>query len=472
MTDTVEVPPPPIDPNRPTATLETLRPEPTQWSASARRRLLAALIIGAITAAIGALLFLQPNRVLDVEGVLMMYLGLILVPIGAGLAFMAVRTLPAAPDQLYQPQTPRVPRNLFAIFWLVGVIAPLVLHGDTLSQLKTFSLVALGVASIFVLSGGRWAFRWFANKLADEWPTGRIDTPPAVPLSWPRNWAIGWAGMFGVLAGVLAAAVELLSIWVVANLLGPVLAEMLPASLDTNEFLNDLLSQPAVLIGVFVAVAIVAPLIEEAVKALGLRIMRRTIQRPIDGLTLGMLIGIGFGVMESGLYLSSLSGWLIGGWLRLSTLILHGIATSLVGVAYARSLISGKRVDVLAGYGRAVLLHGVWNASAIGIAVGFSSPALLWLGILCLIVLISLIARMIPRTVLAGVQTVIQEGYQQAGANLPAEWSPSDYSIGWRLGGSRPRWGVRVVPEATPLATTSLPGDESPGDGAAPDESG
>lgn len=305
MTDTVEVPLPPIEPNPSTAPLETLGPEPTQWSASARRRLMAALIIGALTAVIGALLFFQAN-VQGLEDVLMMYLGLILMPIGAGVAFMAARTLPAAPDQLYQPQSPRVPRNLFAIFWLVGVIAPLVLHGDTLSQIKTFSLVALGVASIFVLSGGRWAVRWFANKLHDEWPTGRIDAPPAVPLSWPCNWTIGWAGLFGVLAGVLAAAVELLIIWIVANLLGPVLAELLPASLDANEVISDLLSRPAVLIGVFVAVAIVAPLIEEAVKALGLRLMRRTIQRPIDGLTLGMLIGIGFGVMESGLYLSSL----------------------------------------------------------------------------------------------------------------------------------------------------------------------
>ncbi|MBI5563414.1 MAG: PrsW family intramembrane metalloprotease [Chloroflexi bacterium] len=466
----VEDPVPPIDPGGPTTSGEPIAPEPARWSTRARRRLMAALIIGAITAAIGALLFFQPNRVLDVEGVLMMYLGLILMPIGAGLAFMAARTLPAAPDHLYQPHWPQVPRNLFVIFWLVGVITPLVLHVESVGDLKTFSLVALGVASAFVLSGGRWAFRWFANKLHDEWPTGRIDAPPAVPLYWPRNWTIGWAGMFGVLASVLAAAVELLIIWVVANLLGPLLAESLPASLDASDILSEVLSQPLVLIGVFVAVAIVAPTIEEAAKALGLRVLRSSIQRPIDGLMLGMSIGISFGIMESGLYLSSLSGWLIGGWLRLSTLILHGIATSLVGVAYARSLISGKRRDVWAGYGRAVLLHGVWNASAIGIAVGFGNAASWWLGILCLIVLIFLIARMIPRTVMAGAQTAIQEGHQQAAANLPAEWSPSDYGVGWRLMGSRPRRGVRVVPEATQPITdeidssTSAPPAERPAD--------
>jgi hypothetical protein len=129
-------------------------------------------------------------------------------------------------------------------------------------------------------------------------------------------------------------------------------------------------------------------------------------------------------------------------------LILHGIATSLVGVAYARSLMSGQRRAVAAGYGRAVLLHGLWNASAIGIGVGFGSLTLWWLGFICLGSLIILIVRMIPRTVLAGVHTVVQVGYQQAAVNLPPEWSPSDYGIGWRLMGSRPRQGVRLVPEA------------------------
>ncbi len=462
----------PIDLSGPTASVEPIAPEPARWSAATQGRLRAALISGSLAAVIGALLFFRDADLQSIADMLLMYAGLALMPIGASVAILAARTLPLSPDQAYQPQSSRVPRNIFAIFWLVGVIAPLALHVESIRDLRAFSLVALAVAAIFVLSGGRWAFRWFANKLVAEWPTGRIDAPPAVPLIWPRNWTIGWAGLLGVLAGVLAATVEITLVWVTATLLGPSLAKLLPASLATEDILGEMLSQPLVLLGLLVAVAVVAPAIEEAAKALGLRLLRRQIQRPIDGLTLGMLIGLGFGVMESGLYLSSLNGWLIGGWLRLSTLMLHGIATSLIGVAYARSLIAGQRREVAAGYGRAVWLHGLWNASAIGIGVGFGSLTLWWLGVICLGILVFLIVRMIPRTVLAGVQTVIQEGYQQAAANLPPEWSPSDYGIGWRLMGSRPRWGVRVVPEATPTATTSLPGDESPGDGAAPDESG
>ncbi|MBP7688518.1 MAG: PrsW family intramembrane metalloprotease, partial [Thermoflexales bacterium] len=316
-----EVPLPPIEPSGPTANVEPIAPEPARWSAAAQGRLRAALISSSLAAVIGALLFFRDADLQSITDMLLMYAGLALMPIGASVAIVAARTLPLAPDQAYQPQSSRVPRNIFAIFWLVGVIAPLALHVESIRDLRAFSLVALAVASTFVLSGGRWAYRWFANKLVAEWPTGRIDAPPAVPLIWPRNWTIGWAGLLGVLAGVLAATVEIALVWVTATLLGPSLVKLLPASLATEDILGEMLSQPVVLLGLLVAVAVVAPAIEEAAKALGLRLLRRQIQRPIDGLTLGMLIGLGFGLMESGLYLSSLNGWLIGGWLRLSTLM-------------------------------------------------------------------------------------------------------------------------------------------------------
>lgn len=448
MTDsTAEVPLPPIDPGGPTIEAAPLALEPARWSASARRRMLIALIGGSVVAVLGTALFF-PARLQGLDDVLTMYLGLALLPIGLGLAVTAAQSLPMSPDERYQPRPVNTPRNLFAIIWLAGVIAPIVLQIESTGDLKIFSLVALAAASALVLSGGRWAFRWFANKLDDEWPAGRSDAPLAVPLIWPRRWAIGWAGLFGVLAGVLAAIVEIAAIWVTAKLLEPLLANWQPTFLDANDLIGEILSQPLLVLGILVAVAVIAPAIEEACKALGLRLMRGAIQRPSDGLTLGMLIGLGFGLMESGLYLSSMNGWLLAGWLRFSTLFLHGIATSIVGLAYARSLISGQRREVAAGYGRAVVLHGTWNASAVGIGVGFANASTWWLGIICLGVLIFLIARMIPRTVLAGVQTAVQDGHQQAGADLPPEWSPSDNNLGWRLMGSQPQMGVRVVREA------------------------
>ena len=435
--DTSESQPPSVEPNLTFSVAETLIPEPAHWSDRARRWLTIALVIGSLALLIGVLLFFGPATFQSIEDVLKMYLGLVLMPIGAGLIFLAARTLKAAPDQLYQLPLSGTPRQLFIAVWIVGLIASLVLRIRTLGDFRPISLVSLALASALVLSGGLWAYRWFANKLQNEWPTGRLESPPAVLLRWPRSWPIGWAAISGILGAILAGGLEVLFLWLAAMLFRSALADALQ-SVSVADDLTELLRQPIILIGALVGVAIIAPMIEEACKAIGLRLMRGAIQRPIDGLMMGMAIGISFGMVESGLYLSALGtvNWLVGGWLRLSTLILHGIATSIVGVAYARSLRSGRRRDLLAGYGRAVLLHGTWNAVAIGISFGFSLSACL--GIACVIVLLLLIGVVIPRTVLAGVQTVIQEGYGQANESLPPEWSPADYGLGWRLMGSRP----------------------------------
>jgi hypothetical protein len=148
--------------------------------------------------------------------------------------------------------------------------------------------------------------------------------------------------------------------------------------------------------------------------------------------------------------------------MRLLTLLLHGVATSIVGVAYARSLRTGRRRDVLAGYGRAVLLHGAWNALATGAIIGFAVADWLIIGLGCVIALLVFIGRSIPRTVLAGVQTVIQEGYEQANAPLPPEWSPASYGLGWRLMGNRPISVPAASPQrSTPAVASALPLDDA-----------
>ncbi|HSD85137.1 MAG TPA: PrsW family glutamic-type intramembrane protease, partial [Anaerolineae bacterium] len=332
----------------------------------------------------------------------------------------------------------------FVIVWIAGLIASFMLR----MRLKSNILVIVMLAAALGASGGLWAYRWFANKLREEWPIGHLAAPLAVPLRWPRSWVINWAGMWGVFSTSLALAFEIFWLWLVTQLFGPTLTDVVESAPLTRS-----LPLPIILIVLFVGVAIIGPLIEEACKAIGLRLMRSAIQRPLDGLMMGMAAGIGFGLVESALYLGALgSPWLINGWVRLITLLLHGVATSIVGVAYARSLRTGRRRDVLAGYGRAVLLHGSWNAVAIGTLIGFATSEWLILGLACAGVLLLVTGRLIPRTIVAGVQTVVQEGYEQANESLPPEWSPADYGLGWRLMGSRP-----IIVPGTPRTVSAPP---------------
>ncbi len=441
--DTSESPSPSMESSFTSSVVETPALEPAHWSARARRWQISALIIGALITLIGALLFLEPSSFSSiddvVEDILKLYLALILLPLGGSLVYLVVRTQRTAPDQAYQPRPANMPRNVFIIVWIIGLIASVALKVQAIGDIKPNSLVGMLLAVTLVASGGMWVYRWFANKIQEEWPTGRLGAPAAVPLRWPRSWAISWAGMFGVFSTIVAIGVEIFLLWLAFRLLGPVLADMFESASLAQNSTGNILHQPVILIALFVGTAIVAPLIEEACKGMGLRLLRGAIQRPLDGLMMGMAAGLGFGLVESAFYLGALSSpWLIGGWVRLITLLLHGVATSLVGVAYARSLRTHRRRDVLAGYGRAVLLHGVWNAVAIGTVIGFAVPEWLVIGFASVIVLLLLIVRLIPRTVMAGVQTVVQEGHAQANEPLPPEWSPTDYGLGWRLMGSRP----------------------------------
>jgi hypothetical protein len=103
----------------------------------------------------------------------------------------------------------------------------------------------------------------------------------------------------------------------------------------------------------------------------------------------------------------------------------------------------------------------VWNAVTIGTVAGFTVSAWLIVGLAGVIVLLLLSARLIPRTILAGVQTVIQEGHAQANELLPPEWSPSDYGLGWRLMGSHPISGPPAYPQrSVPAVPVSQPGDD------------
>jgi len=441
--NTSESPSPSIESSFTPPVGETTTLEPVRWSARARRWQISALVIGVLSALIGALLFLEPTSFSSAEEVLndilKLYLGLVLMLLGGGLAYLVVRTQRTAPDQAYQLRPANMPRNVFIVVWIVGLIASLVLKVRAIDDIKPNSLIGMILAVTLVASGGMWVYRWFANKIQEEWPMARLSAPPVMPLRWPRSWAISWAGASGVFSAILAIGFEIFVLWLAVKLFEPVLVDVFTSASLARDPTGYLIRHPIFLLALFGSIAVVAPLIEEACKAIGLRLMRSAVQRPLDGLMMGMAAGLGFGLVESALYLGALSSpWLIGGWVRLMTLLLHGVATSIVGVAYARSLHSHRRRDVLAGYGRAVLLHGVWNAVAIGTVIGFAVPEWLVFGLASVIVLLLLIVRLIPRTVMAGVQTVVQEGHAQVNEPLPSEWSPMDYGLGWRLMGSRP----------------------------------
>ncbi|MGC9347214.1 MAG: PrsW family intramembrane metalloprotease [Anaerolineae bacterium] len=181
--------------------------------------------------------------------------------------------------------------------------------------------------------------------------------------------------------------------------------------------------------------SVVAPLTEEAVKALALLalllLLRREIDSPIDGVIYGGIVGFGFAAVENVFYLFgaySESG--IGGVFGLAFLragvfgLNHAMYTGFTGLGVALALEVDRKllkpVPVLVGFAVAVGVHALHNALATlssygGTAALFVAVATDWLGVLILLLVAGITFWLERRRIVAYGEKLVQEGVIQAG---------------------------------------------------------
>jgi RsiW-degrading membrane proteinase PrsW (M82 family) len=123
--------------------------------------------------------------------------------------------------------------------------------------------------------------------------------------------------------------------------------------------------------GAFFLVLVVAPFIEEALKASGVYAFRAQIRTLADGPVFGASVGLGFGFFETFLY--GLSAYLVGGLVAglalivvrsVSSVLLHGSSTGMFGYGYARSRFGVPGAGSGSYYLVAVAMHAGFNALA------------------------------------------------------------------------------------------------------------
>lgn len=428
------------------------------WSDRAVRRLTQARVLGLAAAIVGVILFAAGEAQSTIASSLMSSGGLTLLTAGFGVIVAAARTRGITPDQSFTPRSITNPRMWFVLTWGAGIaVAVFLLFIQLPDVVEQLTMLMLSLS--LMLAGSVWVLRWLSAQRAQFWPAGSD-----LLLRWVPQWTVLWAGVWGVISTFLAIVIEAVPVLIVAVLSGTAFMEVPPTRLSSYEGIEQAIRNPALLAAIFLGAVIGAPLIEEAVKAAGLRGLRRWIQRPADGWLLGFAAGLGFGLLEGAFNLDTSENWFLGGWVRLAALLLHGLATSLTGLGYARYRQTQQRSELWRGYLHAVVMHGLWNASAlsiavVGVAFGFSALTLNVL-LMCLVgaLLIGLpifMVLLIRRVARASVQSSIQEDHQQAGVPLPGGWSPMKFNLGWRLVGRRPIFvPVTAQPDA-PLGGSS-----------------
>jgi len=124
-------------------------------------------------------------------------------------------------------------------------------------------------------------------------------------------------------------------------------------------------------LGAFFLVLVVAPVVEEALKAGGVVQYKSSLRRLADGPVFGAAVGLGFGFFETLLY--GLGAFLTGGLAAglvlilvrsISSVLLHGSSTAMFGRGYASSIYQNRGGASGAYFLLAVAMHSSFNALA------------------------------------------------------------------------------------------------------------
>lgn len=123
--------------------------------------------------------------------------------------------------------------------------------------------------------------------------------------------------------------------------------------------------------GAFFLVLVIAPFVEEALKASGVAAFRGRIRLLADGPVFGASVGFGFGFFETFLY--GVGAFAVGGLAAgialilvrsVSSVLLHGSSTGMFGYGYAKSRLGVAGPGTGSYYLLAVGMHAGFNALA------------------------------------------------------------------------------------------------------------
>ncbi len=205
--------------------------------------------------------------------------------------------------------------------------------------------------------------------------------PSLIFLSWIRTSEryrqASWGTVLKMFAyGAIVATIVAAILEVVLVDVGTVASQSYPA--PEFSFLNG--NSTA---GAFFLVLVIAPFVEEGLKASGVVQNSAKIGTIADGPVFGASVGLGFGFFETFLY--GLGAYLTGGlaagltliFIRsISSVLLHGSSTAMFGYGYAASKLAGRSGASGGYYLLAVGMHASFNVLAslgsIALALGYS----------------------------------------------------------------------------------------------------
>lgn len=134
-----------------------------------------------------------------------------------------------------------------------------------------------------------------------------------------------------------------------------------PSVEELVELINPFLSQPVVILSALTFMAVIVPLIEEAIKPVGVWLLAGKNLTPAAGFAAGALSGAGYALFESLALTSGGAQWSYLVLVRIGTAVIHITTTALSGWALALAWRDGRYLRLGLTYLGVVLVHGLWN---------------------------------------------------------------------------------------------------------------
>lgn len=241
--------------------------------------------------------------------------------------------------------------SLFPYGWAVA--APLFLLGISL---PIFSLAWIGTGGL--ASGSR-------RRLWSVFGFGMVGGTVAAML---LEYLV--IGLAAVIIGVLAVANPELR--TVIDQIKTLVANANTGDIQTLlNVLAPYITNPLVILSILVFAAVLAPLIEEAVKPAVIWFLGKRLRSPAEGFVLGAMCGAGFAMLEG---LMAASGatqmWGYGLAGRAAASLMHITSSGLLGWAIASAQLEKRYGRLTLTYLLSVSIHGLWNGSVIMVVYG------------------------------------------------------------------------------------------------------
>ena len=333
---------------------------------------LSALALGLLAAGLFALVSLISQSAADALsvttiGLSMAALGL---SVGGALAWTGYQGLQGHPSRPFRP----------GLGWFWGCLAGLglsLLIGQLIVSLGLLAPVTFPPFHVLGLSLPPVALLLLAGQA--------LKHSPSAPT---QRQVIGQVAVGALLAPAMAftleaavAVIGLASIAVAMALAPGGLAELAelqalmadPALMSDPQTVTRWLLKPGILLPVILMLVVIAPLVEEAVKSVGVPLLARlshTAPSLAQGWLWGMSVGVGFAITE-GLFngAANLPFWAGIAVLRAGAAGMHTVTAGLTGLGWAQTLASRRPLPVLGGYLASLALHSLWNGLTVLLVV-------------------------------------------------------------------------------------------------------